>query len=144
MLDGAGPAEAVAGIEQAVDLCSIHCPLLDLVEVAVVRVARAIRSLRALRRWVAGRWPWPKHSPLDGSVLKSNSRRCPSGTREKSPVPPASAPRRRDTAANFANAGMGREGSRTTSRSCQSYSSDRVTEQAATAEMPLCDGESAP
>jgi hypothetical protein len=41
----AGPAEAVAGIEQAVDLRFVPCPLLDLVEVAIVGIDRAVRFL---------------------------------------------------------------------------------------------------
>jgi hypothetical protein len=41
--DFAGPAEAVAGIKQAIDLRPIPRPLLDFVEVAVVGIRRAVR-----------------------------------------------------------------------------------------------------
>ena len=50
----AGPAEAVAGIEQAIDLGAIPRPFLDFVEVAVVGIDRAIRVLVEFN--VVGDW----------------------------------------------------------------------------------------
>ena len=64
MLDGllkhrAGPAETVAGIEQAIDLRSIPRPLLDLVEVVVVGIRRGCQSPRgAGHRQASVLWAW--------------------------------------------------------------------------------------
>ena len=78
----AGSAEAVAGIQQVIDLCAVTRPFLDLVEVAAVGIGRVVgflvgpvvrrRAGVALRPLHAGH----THAALIGFMVDDQSHRA--------------------------------------------------------------------